>query len=61
MIVMTSSEPKATHSWGGMRCVGRGTPTKTAFDTQGREAVLHREVISYGFTVSLFNSMKPRD
>lgn len=62
MIVLTSSEPKAAHGWGGMGCVGRGTPTKkTVFDTQRKMAALHEEVISFGFTAPLFNSKKPHD
>lgn len=61
MIVLTSSEPKAAHGWGGMGCVGRGTPTKTVFDTQRKMTVLHQEVISFGFTAALFQSKKPHD
>lgn len=34
IIILTSSEPKATHSWGGMGCAGWGTPIKTLLYTQ---------------------------
>lgn len=56
MIVLTSSEPEATHSWGGMRGVGRGTPTKLVFDTHRKMTGLHHSADASAFTVALFSS-----